>query len=212
MRLPFPIAVQRSFADSHIAEVVATTTTEFTAECLPPTDLNFPSVPPLGSWVKSQSFVPPNYTVYGVVAFASTTAIDTVHRAVALGMSLAELQQQQPQIFAMFRSELRVVILGYGNGDRLYQHLPPQPPQIHQSVHLCAPQEVIQFTEEVHFWRNLIQITGVPVDELLSAILRNVYQLRQCDRPWLVQASRHLGVLLKDDYDRLRAVLAQVHT
>jgi len=210
MRLPFSSPVGRSTA-SHIAEVVSSSTTEFTAECLPPPDLNFPQVPALGSWVKTQSFASTDTTVYGVVSFASTTSIDTVHRAVALGMSLKELQEQQPQIFAMFRSELRVVILGYGMGDRLYQHLPPQPPQIHQAVHLCSPQEVIQFTEEVHFWRNLLHIAGAPVDELLSAVLRNVYQLRQCDRPWLVQASRHLGVLLKDDYDRLRAILAQVH-
>jgi hypothetical protein len=210
MRL-FPDASPRSFKAGHIAEVVSTSTTEFVAECLPPNDLNFPQVPALGSWVKTTSFQDEQLTVFGVVCFAQTMAVDNIHRAIALGMSLEELQAEQPQIFAMFRSEIRVAILGYRVGMQIYQHLPPQPPQIHQAVHQCPREEVIQFTEELHFWRSLLTITGVPVDELLSAILRNVYQLRHCDRPWLVQASKQLGVLFKDDYDRLRAVLAQVH-
>jgi len=211
MRLSFPALAQRSFAEDHIAEVVATSSTEFSAECLPPQDLHFPKVPSLGSWVKSPSAGAELYTVIGVVCFASTTPIDTVHKAIALGLSLEELRQQQPQVFAMFRSEIRVAMLGYQTGQQIYQHLPPQPPPIHQGVFLCSRQEIIQFTEEVHFWRTLLQISGVPVDELVSAILRQVYQVRQCDRNWLVQASKHLGVLLKEDYDRLRAILAQVH-
>ncbi|MFN3927702.1 MAG: hypothetical protein ACK4QL_10390 [Pseudanabaenaceae cyanobacterium] len=195
----------------HIAEVVSTSTTEYVAECLPPKDLCFPQVPALGSWVKTISFSDDQTTVYGVVAFSTTTAIDNVHRAMALGLSLEELRAQQPQIFGMFRSELRVALLGYQVGSQIYQHLPPHPPQIHQAVYLCSRDEVIQFTEELHFWRSLLSLTGVPVDELLSAILRQVYQLRACDRHWLVQSAKQLGMLFKEDYDRLRAVLAQVH-
>jgi hypothetical protein len=209
MRLPVPSLSQRNFAADHIAEVIATSSTEYTAECLPPQHLHFPTVPPLGSWVKAA--VPEEYSIIGVVCFASTTPIDTVHRAIALGLSLEELRLQQPQIFAMFRSEIRVAMLGYQTNQHIYQHLPPQPPPIHQGVFLCSPEEIIDFTDTFHFWRTLLQISGVPVDELVSAILRQVYQVRKCDRNWLVQASKHLGILLKDDYDRLRAILAQVH-
>ena len=38
------------------------------------------------------------------------------------------------------------------------------------------------------------------------------YQLRGLDRDWLVQAGRSVSVLLKDDYDRLRLSLSQIHT
>jgi hypothetical protein len=38
-----------------------------------------------------------------------------------------------------------------------------------------------------------------------------VYQQRKCDRQWLVEAGRKLSILLKDDYDRLGAILNQVH-
>jgi hypothetical protein len=31
------------------------------------------------------------------------------------------------------------------------------------------------------------------------------------DRDWLVQAGRALSILLKDDYDRLRMILSQIH-
>jgi hypothetical protein len=54
-------------------------------------------------------------------------------------------------------------------------------------------------------------MNNAPVDELIAAVLRNVYQVRKCDRNWLVQAGRKLSLLLKDDYDRLGAILQQVH-
>jgi hypothetical protein len=49
------------------------------------------------------------------------------------------------------------------------------------------------------------------VDSLVAAVIRHGYQLRQLDRDWLVEAGRTLSLLLKDDYDRLRLILDQVH-
>jgi hypothetical protein len=70
---------------------------------------------------------------------------------------------------------------------------------------------VIAFTEHLDFLRTLMDLRSAPVDGLLAAVIRNVYQLRKLDRDWLVQAGRILNVLLKDDYDRLRIILAQIH-
>ena len=200
----------------HLAEVVATSTTEFLAQCLEPENLDFPLMPAFGSWVKSQQDESSNIVAYGVVYHATTAPIDSVHRAVALGLSLKELREQQPQIFAMLRSEIKVVLLGFGavgNGlvGNIYQHLPAQPPQIHQAVYACEDIEIQNFTEELNFLRTLVQMNNAPVDELIAAVLRNVYQVRKCDRNWLVQAGRKLSLLLKDDYDRLGAILQQVH-
>jgi hypothetical protein len=200
----------------HLAEVVATSTTEFLAQCLEPENLDFPLMPAFGSWVKSQQDENSNIVAYGVVYHATTAPIDSVHRAVALGLSLKELREQQPQIFAMLRSEIKVVLLGFGavgNGlvGNIYQHLPAQPPQIHQAVYACEDVEIQNFTEELSFLRTLVQMNNAPVDELIAAVLRNVYQVRKCDRNWLVQAGRKLSLLLKDDYDRLGAILQQVH-
>ncbi len=194
----------------HIAEVVETSSTEYIAQCIEPKDLSFPIAPAFGSWVKAISDLD-NVITYGVVYHATTMPIDSVHRAVALGLSLNELREQQPQIFAMLKTEIKVAILGFESGQSIYQHLPSQPPQIHQAVYTCNLNEINRFTEELHFLRTLTQITGAPVDELLAAILRNTYQARKCDRPWLVESGRKLSILLKDDYDRLGAILNQVH-
>jgi len=195
----------------HLAEVVATSSTEFLAQCLEPDNLDFPLMPAFGSWVKSQQDENSDIISYGVVYHATTAPIDSVHRAVALGLSLQELREQQPQIFAMLRSEIKVVLLGFRSVGNIYQHLPSQPPQIHQAVYACEEEEIENFTEELNFLRTLVQMTNAPVDELIAAVLRNVYQVRNCDRHWLVQSGRKLSILLKDDYDRLSAILGQVH-
>lgn len=210
MLLPLPQS-SRDRHPKHLAEVVATSTTEFLAQCLEPDNLDFPVMPAFGSWVKSQQDENSDIVAYGVVYHATTAPIDSVHRAVALGLSLQELREQQPQIFAMLRSEIKVVLLGFSVVGNVYQRLPSQPPQIHQAVYACEEEEIENFTEELNFLRTLVQMTNAPVDELIAAVLRNVYQVRKCDRNWLVQAGRKLSILLKDDYDRLGAILGQVH-
>ncbi len=219
MRLPLPQFVGRDRAPNHFAEVIETSTTEFLAQCLDPEDLSFPAMPPFGSWVRSLDEESGNQ-VYGVVYHATTSPIDSVHRARALGMSMAELREEQPQIFAMLKTEFSAVIVGFQtsrdiNGrvqlDDIYQYLPPRPPQVHQSVYRCTPNEVLAFTEKLDFLRTLLQVQGAPNDSLLAAAIREVYRLRKADRSWLVQAGRSLTVLLRDDYDRLRIILSQIH-
>lgn len=212
MRLPLP-----QFSDDwgdrgdRFAEVIETATTEFLAQCLDGDELRFPTMPPFGCWVKAADEESGN-DVYAVVYHATTTPIDSVHRAQALGMSLAELRDRQPQIFAMLKTEFRAAIVGFvpPQGDRVYQYLPPRPPQIHQTVTYCTPEDVRQFSTEFDFLRTLLQVAGAPVESLTAAAIREVYQIRQRDRDWLVQAGRTLSLLLKDDYDRLRLILGQL--
>ncbi|MBE9125684.1 MULTISPECIES: HAS-barrel domain-containing protein [unclassified Coleofasciculus] len=221
MRLPLPQFAIGDRPDHHIAEVIETATTEFLAQCLEPEDLSFPVMPPFGSWLKSVDEESGNQVI-AVVYHATTSPIDSVHRAVALGLSLAELREQQPQIFAMLKTEFRAAIVGFTpptegrNGAQpplgsVYQYLPPRPPQIHQAVYRCQPSEIIHFSEELDFLRTLLQVKGAPIEALTAAAIREIYQLRQGDRNWLVQAGRTLSILLKDDYDRLRYILSQLH-
>ena len=212
MRLPLPQFASQSRQPHHIAEVVETSTTGFLAQCLEPDSLSFAQMPPFGSWIKAADEDSGN-SIYGVVYHATTSPLDSVHRATALGLSLAELREQQPQIFAMLKTEFRVAIVGFQPaGENItYQHLPPRPPQVHQAVYQCDPEEIIAFTEQLDFLRTLMDMSSAPVDGLIAAVIRTVYQLRQLDRDWLVQAGRALNVLLKDDYDRLRIILSQIH-
>lgn len=223
MRLPLPQFATQNRQPGHIAEVIETATTEFLAQCLEPEDLSFAIMPPFGSWVKAIDEESGNQ-IYAVVYYATTSPIDSVHRARALGLSLQELREQQPQIFAMLKTEFRAAIVGFhlplpfgssngsnGSNRGIYQHLPPRPPQVHQAVYYCQPEEVVAFSEQLDFLRTLLQLTSAPVDALTAAAIREIYQLRQADRPWLVQAGRSLSLLLKDDYDRLRIILSQIH-
>ena len=222
MRLPLSQFSTSDRHPNHIAEVIETSTTEFLAQCLEPEDLTFPAMPPFGSWVKAVDEESRNQ-VYAVVYHATTSPIDSVHRARALGLSLDDLREQQPQIFAMLKTEFRAAILGFvpssatqsddlaSSSGVVYQYIPPRPPQIHQAVYYCTSEEVIGFSEQLDFLRTLVQMVGAPVDSLIAAVIREVYQLRKADRDWLVQAGRTLSLLLKDDYDRLRAILSQIH-
>jgi hypothetical protein len=221
MRLPLPQFAAHNRPPNHIAEVIETSTAEFLAQCLDPDDLSFPAMPPFGSWVKSAEEESGNQ-VYAIVYYASTSPIDSVHRARALGLSLQALREEQPQIFAMLKTEFRAAIVGFepysarSNGVKpdaalIYQHLPPRPPQLHQAVYQCDADEILRFTDRLDFLRTLLQMNGVPVDALVAAMLREVYGLRRADRDWLVQAGRMLSLYLKDDYDRLRTILSQVY-
>ena len=205
----------------HIAEVIETSTTEFLAQCLEPEDLSYATMPPFGSWVKAMDEDSGNQ-IYAVVYHATTSPIDSVHRARALGLSLAELRDQQPQIFAMLKTEFRSAIVGFRSGTnqrrevasitgQMHHYLPPRPPQVHQAVYECEHEEVIAFSDRFDFLRILLKLSATPVDSLIAATMRDIYQLRKGDRPWLVNAGRHLSVLLKDDYDRLQNILSQIH-
>jgi hypothetical protein len=76
-------------------------------------------------------------------------------------------------------------------------------------VYQCEPKEIIAFTEQLEFLRTLTQLTSAPVDGLIGAVLRHLYEIRHADSQWLIQAGRKLSLILKDDYDRLRAILDQ---
>ena len=217
MRLPFPTFSTSRYSQQHIAEVIETATTEYLAQCLEPEDLSFPVMPAFGSWVKSKDEESGNQ-VYGVVYHATTSPIDSVHRARALGLTLEELREQQPQIFAMLKTEFRVAIVGFESMNpersqpgKIYQYIPPRPPQIHQAVYECQPDEIVNFSQELDFLRTLLDVSHAPVDSLVAAAVREIYQLRKLDRAWLIEAGRTLSILLKDDYDRLRIILKQIH-
>lgn len=222
MRLPLSKLSNDDRADDHIGEVIETSTTEFLAQCLEPEELNFPLMPPFGSWVKSLDEESGN-KIYSLVTNVTTAPIDSVHRARALGLTLAELKEQQPQIFAMLKTEFRSVIIGFetpphseNNGYSLtnggiYHYLPPRPPQIHQAVYRCSAEEITRFTANPDFLRVLLQVQNTPVESLIAATLRESYRLRGRDRTWLVNAGRTLSVLLKNDYDCLKYILSQVH-
>ena len=218
MRASLPQFTSDDRHPHHIAEVIETSTTNFLAQCLEPEDLNFPVMPPFGSWMKAIDEETGN-KIFAVVSYVTTSPIDSIHRARALGLSLDELREQQPQIFAMLKTEFRAAIVGFempptGRNTmatgQIYHYLPPRPPQIHQAVFQCDSSEIMDFTDKPDFLRVLLQVTDAQADALIAATVRDIYRLRKGDRAWLVTVGRNLSLLLKDDYDRLRYILSQI--
>jgi len=89
-----------------------------------------------------------------VVYHATTMPIDSIHEQGGVVFTGLE---QQPQIFAMLKTEFRAVI-GFElsldarvTNQTLYQYLPPRPPQIHQAVYRCEPEAIINFSEQLGF-------------------------------------------------------------
>ncbi|MBC8122887.1 MAG: hypothetical protein H7Y22_13745 [Gemmatimonadaceae bacterium] len=193
----------------HVAEVIETATTEFLAQCLDGESLDFPVAPPFGSLVKAVD-EEAEVDVYAVVYFTTTSPIDSVHRARAMGLSIKQLRSEQPQIFDMLKTEFKAAIVGYREDRRIVQHLPPQPPHVHQAVYRCTASEIAHFSDRLDFLRTVLQVSGAPVDELVAAAVRLCYGAHGHSRSWLVQAGREVSQLLKDDYDRLGAVLRRI--
>jgi hypothetical protein len=151
-----------------------------------------------------------NVETYAIVYHSTTAPIDNVHRARALGLSRQQLREEQPQIFEMLKTEFRAVIVGYREGRSTCQYLPPYPPQVHDLVFACTSPETSRFYQGLDFLRTLLQLSGAPTDELVAAALRQGYVAQGRSREWLLRAGREVSLLLKDDYDRLGAIVRRL--
>lgn len=203
--MPHPLA--------RVGEVIAASTTQLVAQVLkaPGDGLTLPQAPPFGSFVR----VPleeEDLAVYGVVFHVETASLDAAHRPVALNMSRQELREQQPQIFDLLRTDFSVLITGFGRAGRLHQYLPPRPPQVHDFVYPCTDAEVAALTEAFDFLRTLVQFRQGPAEELVAACLREAQRRRGGDPAFLVAAGRALSQLLRNDYERLSAILSRMRT
>jgi hypothetical protein len=101
--------------------------------------------------------------------------------------------------------------VGFVQAEKMYHYLPPQPPPVHYSVYECDTDELLRFSEACDFFRGVLYTSQIPSDELLAATIRTAARARGSDsRAYLVRAGRELASLLKDDYDRLAALLRRI--
>ena len=112
----------------------------------------------------------------------------------------------------MLQTEFSALTVGFNEDGQIVQYLPPQPPPVHYSVYACDADELARFTASTDFFRTLLFAYQIPSDELLSALIRAAARARPADasRDYLVRAGREVASLLKDDYDRLNAILRRI--
>jgi len=188
-----------------IGEVIESSTTSFTAQ-----SYALYGLPPLGSLVKTKEA---SGEIYGVVCNASTTSLEPGRKPVARGKDEAteeDIYKSSPQLTKLLRSEFAALVVGHKAGDKLYHYLPPSPARIHAFVFACAPEEVKEFGRSLDFLNILVSSQlPVPVEELVSAALRQMASVQPDPRAFLVAAGKELAVLLPD-FNQLKAVLGRL--
>ena len=200
--------------DQIIGEIIEASTTEFVAGSR---ELHSP--PPFGSFVKVAWNGPEANTddpfelqpaIYAVVHNASTAPVDTGRRLRAFWKDEEELKEQQPELDEwMLVTNFRAVIIGYCANGQVSQILPPKPPKLLTRVYPCEPGEIKKVTEQKHFLRTLLLFPSAPTEEVVAAAIRTAWRI--CDNDsFLIDAGKELANLLKDDYDRLQAIMRRV--
>ncbi|GBD00007.1 hypothetical protein HRbin17_02539 [bacterium HR17] len=188
-----------------IAEVIESSTAEFTAECR---ELN--GAPPFGALVRVRSNP---LWIYGVVHHISTQSIEPYRRPMAFGKTEEELRQEQPQIYALLRTHFKALVVGYAHEehpDDIVQAVPPAPPRLHTFVYTCSPEEMRSFARDLAFLRLIINAMRGLSDELLVAVCRHVLVASEYQRSELVRLGKELCRLLRDDYNRLTHLLRRI--
>jgi hypothetical protein len=147
-------------------------------------------------------------TLYAIVYSAGTGSAEPGRRPTAYGLEEEQLRQEQPQIFDLLATEFSALHIGYARGERFRAGIPPRPARLHAAVTECDPQEVCALTDAPEFLRTLVNSSGdAATDELIVACIQRAYDCRGENYAYLVRAGKQLAVLLRDDPDRLTALL-----
>jgi hypothetical protein len=187
-----------------IGEIVETNSMGFVAESF---ELHRP--PALGSLVKIVQENGPR--VYAVVSYGQTTGLEPGRRALRRGTEEvhdAAIYDEHPELRRTLRTVFNAIFVGWEDGERLRQQLPPQPPPLHFSVHDCEVSEVERFSDSLYYLRLLLTaVLDLPVAYLVIAHVNETYRIRRQDRAWAEAAARELAALLKNDNQTLMSIL-----
>ena len=194
---------------THIGEVVESNTASLVAEVARGSE-----GPGFGSWVQVDTRQ--GITLYGVTNLVEYGSTMPGRRASALGKSHEELQREMPQVMELLRTSFHCRIVGYALPEGpVIQSLPPFPASIHDFVHPCTEETLLQFGAPYDYVPLLLN-TGeraIPNDELLIAALKNLYASSSTQgTQHLVPIGRVLSRLLKDDHQRLQSVLRRLQS
>jgi hypothetical protein len=176
--------------------------------------------PRFGSFIRIDS--PENgLALFAVVFDVITNPPDSVHKPSALGLTREKLRQEQPHIFALLKTQVHAQIIGfresapnYDNDESaiIYQHLPPQPPEVHDFVYAATQKETIRLTSNFEFLRLLSQVSSPPADELIAAAVREAAQAREGEarERYLIEAGRAITQLFRSDYEHMLSIVRKI--
>ena len=149
--------------------------------------------------------------VYAIVHQASTGPVDSSRRLRAYWKDEQELNDEQPELAEwLLVTDFHATIIGHSCSSGVRQFLPPQPPKLHAFVYPCMPEEIRVITSRMDFLRTLSNSQTAQSEEIIAACIREAYAASGGNFNFLVAAGKELASLLKDDYDRLHAIMRRV--
>jgi len=195
----------QSTAPRRVGEVIEANSHSFIAQCY-----ELYTAPPLGSLVRTGAPV-----VYGVVCCVSTEPLDSSRPVLARGKEAdteEEIYRNNPQIPRLFTSRFDALVVGHQSEAEGINspHLPPLPPRVHSFVYACVPEEIMDFTSNLHFLHLLINSGVSSVEQVIGACLWEASAAYPNRQEFLLQAGRTLATELSGDLPRLNAILRRI--
>lgn len=190
-----------------IGEVVESSTTQFGVACH-----ELYQAPAFGVLVKAALPAQTGW-VYGVV-YDVATGSEPPGAAVTVrgnaGLRDEAVYTAYPDLKEIMRTRFMALTVGFVDGGVIRHYLPPQPPPLHYSVYVCPDDDVCAFTEQLGYLRTILTNQQIPADELAAASIRQARSCHPLDPTYALRAGRQLALFLKEEYDRLRAILARI--
>lgn len=149
--------------------------------------------------------------VYAIVCQASTGPVDTSRRLRAFWKDDEQMAEEHPELSEwLLVTHFQAVVIGHSLNGPVQQLLPPQPPKLFSHVRTCSDEEIRQITGKMDFLRTLVNSRTAPAEEVIAACILRSYDAYGSDFDFLVAAGKELASLMKDDYDRLQAIIRRV--
>jgi hypothetical protein len=189
------------------AEVIESSLTQYTGQ-----SWEWKEFPAFGSLLSVDNG---STTILGVVTNAATGSMDATRTPFAYQKTEAELQQEQPQIFAFLKTSFTVQVCGYINNDqsgKIIFAIPPSPSKMHAFIRPSNQDLVSQFYANADFLNVLYGFAyAIPnPDELLLSILRQIKQRKLLSENLLAAICSNFSLLTGNDYRRLKVFLSRV--
>jgi hypothetical protein len=149
--------------------------------------------------------------VYAIVYQAGTGPVDPSRRLRAFWKDEEPMRDEHPELSEwLLVTRFQAITIGHSLDGSVQQILPPQPPKLFSQVRTCSKSEIRQITSRLDFLRTLVNSRNAPTEEVIAACILQAYDAHNNDFNFLVAAGKELAGVLKDDYDRLQAVIRRV--
>lgn len=166
-----------------------------------------------GMIVRAQPGSAPSEAVYGLL-YDIHIDDDPLVRQLVLADAVSEETIRDQRHHRIAPVEMSILSIGYRDIDgRIRQALPPRPPISLAPLFLCSDEETREVTDRFDYFRLVLNASGVPSEQLLSANLLRAASTRPHDEQYdfLVEAGREAARLLSADMTRLDNLLRLIY-